>query len=217
MQPSCQPLRERTLIEGLKTRKQRADNQHSRDRETKRRAGEEVAVGEKPEQNSSKNRTCDTFEVCREPRERKRFGVIGLVRQHVWDHGLKGRRERCRRRIERGHQRINLPGFRNERQGERDAGAHKIKTDEQSLARQAGRERARNRRDADIAEHLDGERRTEDFTSLRSGEIVREQAERDSRQASAEERGCLRREEVAIGAVLERGEHGRILAGSDVG
>ena len=110
-----------------------------------------------------------------------------------------------------------MPSLGYERQGDRNAGAHEIKADEQSLARQTGRERARDGRNADIADHLDGERCAKNFAGLCSGEIVREQAERDSRQARAEKRAHLRREKVAVGAVLERGEHGRILAGSYVG
>ena len=66
MQASCEPLHKRTLIEGLQTRKRRADNQPRRDRETERRAGEEIAESKPSDQVGGREDEVPMARDCRE-------------------------------------------------------------------------------------------------------------------------------------------------------
>src|SRR5690606_14838294 len=63
--------------------------------------------------------------------------------------------------------------------------------------------------EADIGDHLDGERGAEHRPRLGPGEIEGEKTERDGHQPGAEKRDDLRGKEMPVGAVPERAKHDR--------
>ncbi|CAK7262250.1 protein of unknown function (plasmid) [Shinella sp. WSC3-e] len=102
---------------------------------------------------------------------------------------------------------VDLPDLGDEGQAEGDGGAYEVECDQQRPPWKHFREGARDRCDADIGDHLDGECRTQHRAGVRSGDLVGEQAEGDRRQTCPDQRDDLRQKEVAIGSVLEDAEH----------
>ena len=100
-------------------------------------------------------------------------------------------------------QHIDLPDLIDEWQAERDRSPHQIHCDEESPTGQTVGKSTDDRRDADIGDHLDRQRRSQHRTGIAACNVKGEQAKRHSRKARADERNNLRTEQVAIGAIGE--------------
>jgi len=205
--PAGEPLDEGLLNRLGQHRQGGANDEQGRDHEPQGGAGEQVVVAHEGQQDGREHRAGHALQVGREARERQGLGVFGLVREQVRDHRLERWGEGGGCDIEHRHQGVDLPGLAHERQGSRDAGADDVQRDQQRLAGQPGRQRARERRDADIGDHLDGEGHAEHLAGIGPGQIMGQQTQSHRRHAGAEQGGDLGDEQMPVTGVTEWREH----------
>ncbi|PRD26010.1 UNVERIFIED_CONTAM: hypothetical protein NCL1_39267 [Trichonephila clavipes] len=145
--------------------------------------------------------------VVGQPGQRQRLRVVLFVGKDVRDGGLEGRREAGGCRLQNEDQQVDLPDLGDEGQAQRDGRSHEVQRHEQRAPREPVGEGLRDRRDPRVGQHLDGQRRPEHRACIRAGQLVGQQAERHRHQAGADERDHLGGEQVAVGAVIQDGEH----------
>mmetsp|Transcript_53139 Transcript_53139/g.124386 ORF Transcript_53139/g.124386 Transcript_53139/m.124386 type:complete len:448 (+) Transcript_53139:344-1687(+) len=185
----------------------RHDEQRRRD-ETHDGAEEEAVESDDRQQHCGKRRTAQALQVVGQAGQRQCFGVVRLLGKHVGDGGLEGGRECGRGGLQHEDQHIDLPDLSDERQQQGDRCAHQVQSDEQSAAGQLFGEGGGHRRNADVGQHLDGQRRAKDRPGVCPCQVVGQQAQGDRGQACADQSDDLSEEEMPIGAVGEDVEHG---------
>ena len=105
------------------------------------------------------------------------------------------------------NQNVDLPDLGYEGQHGRDGGANKVQSDQHGPAREHFRDDARDRGHGDIGDHLDRERGSEHDPGIGTGQIISEKGQRDGAQPRAGQGDGLRGEQMAVGAVLQDGQH----------
>jgi hypothetical protein len=96
---------------------------------------------------------------------------------------------------------VDLPDFRDEGQKHRRHRTDQIEADQHRTARESLGKGSRDRGDADIGDHLDRQRGSEDHPGLAAGQLECEQPQRHRRQARAYQCDHLGHEQVAVGPV----------------
>jgi hypothetical protein len=157
----------------FRTGQQDRDDESSGGGKPHHRSKKERIVAHHRQQEPGRHRADDVLEVIDQPRQRQRTRVARLVRQHVRDGRLEGRREGGGRRLQQEDQDIDLPDLGDERQAERLARPHQIQRDQKRPAVHPVRERASDGGNADIRHHLDGEDRPVLDREVGAGELER--------------------------------------------
>lgn len=171
-------------------------------------AGEEQTGREEGEQGGRERRAEQVLQVVGEPGEREGPGVVAFVGQDVGDGRLERRGEGGGGGLEQHDQDVDLPDLGDEGQGQGGDGAGEVHGDEERAPGYPVGERADQRGYGDVRDHLEGERGPEDGGGVGAREVVREEAQRDGREAGAGQGDHLRGEEASVGAVTQHGQHG---------
>ena len=103
---------------------------------------------------------------------------------------------------------INFPDLGHKRQHQRNSGTDQVKAHQYCAAWQTLCQRSRDRRDADIGQHFDGQRRAEDDACLGTRQVKCQQTQRDRGQAGSQQGDDLREKQVAVRSVGENFKHG---------
>lgn len=131
-------------------------------------------------------------------------GIFALIGQDVGNDGLIGRSVGSRSGLQYGDHHVDVPYLVDERQYEHDGGADQMQGHQEQAAGEAIGIGARDRRDRDVDEHLDGQGGAEDRARGGPGEVVGEQSHSDGGQSGAEQAGHLGCEQAQVVMVVER-------------
>ena len=147
------------------------------------------------------------LQIVGQPRQRQRRRVLVLIRQDLRDDGLEGGREGGGGGLQAEDQQIDLPGFRDERQGQRHGRAHRIGADQHRGPGQPVHQGGHHRRDRHECDDADRQGGAHDDSGLVPRDIDGQQAEGHRQQSRPDQGQYLRGEQPGIGAVAQRGQH----------
>ena len=169
---------------GLKCRH---DEDAARQREGHSVADEQRVVAHEAQEDRGDRRAGEVLELVGDARQRQGLRVAGLVLEDLRDERLEGGGERGRARAQDEDEDVDLPGGGDERQREDDDQACEIQSDQQLSPAEALRVGRRQRRDADVGDHLRRQGDADDDAGVLPREIVGEQAEGHRRQAGPDQ------------------------------